>query len=64
LIVNGKNMDFPPGTTVAKMLETLDINQGRVVVQVNLKIVPKDQYGQTRLNSDDKVEIIGFVGGG
>ena len=64
LLINGKEMTFPAGLTVNKLLEHLGINPDQVVVQVNLGIVSKDEYANTALDSNDKVEILSFVGGG
>ena len=36
----------------------------RVVVELNGDILPKEQYGQTRLQDGDRVEIVCFMGGG
>ncbi|MBZ4688464.1 MAG: sulfur carrier protein [Clostridia bacterium] len=64
MIVNGKERDFDSGITVNELLEKLNLSKDTVVVEVNLEIVPKDQYAAKILNEDDKVEIVSFVGGG
>lgn len=35
-----------------------------VVIEHNLRIVPKEEWQNTYLQGDDKVEIVSFIGGG
>ncbi|MFZ5969622.1 MAG: sulfur carrier protein ThiS [Bacillota bacterium] len=64
MFVNGKEMELPAAITIAQLLEKLSLRQDTVVVEVNLQIVSKDEYGVWLLQGDDKVEIVSFVGGG
>lgn len=64
MIVNGKEMHFEDVVTVQELLQNLNIQPDRVVVEVDMDIITKDQYSIKKLNSDSKVEIIRFVGGG
>ncbi|SKA74004.1 sulfur carrier protein [Clostridium sp. USBA 49] len=64
MIVNGKEMNFKDSITVKELLENLNIHSDRVVVEVDMDIIPKDEYSQKKLYSYSKVEIIRFVGGG
>lgn len=64
MIVNGKEMNSPPGTTVSNLLSQLSLNRKNVLVAVNMVIVPKEKYSSTFLSLEDQVEIIGLVGGG
>ncbi len=64
MIVNGEEMDIQAGTTVEELLQKLNFNDNRVVVEVDLAIVSKDEYSIKKLDTNSKVEIIQFVGGG
>ncbi|GAA0731895.1 sulfur carrier protein ThiS [Clostridium oceanicum] len=64
MIVNGKNIDYKEGITVENLLDKLDLNMDKVVVEVNLNIISKENYSDILLNKEDKIEIISFVGGG
>lgn len=64
LIVNGKEMDINDLLTVTGLLESLEIDPGRVAVEVNLKIIKRCDLGEHQLNEGDTVEIVNFVGGG
>ena len=64
VIVNGTEQEVPSGISISALLDRLKVQPERVAVEVNLKIVGRQQYSQISLNDGDQVEIIGFVGGG
>jgi sulfur carrier protein len=63
MIINGTEMDFER-VTITQLLEKLDLEEEKVVVEVNFQIIPKEKYEEYVLNKADKVEIVSFVGGG
>jgi thiamine biosynthesis protein ThiS len=64
VVVNGTRKEVPPGMNLSQLLDQLKVQPERVAVEVNLKIIHRQQYGQVLLNEGDQIEIIGFVGGG
>ena len=62
--VNGENRETSPGTTVAELLSQLGLNSGRLAVELNLRILPKAKWEETRVAEGDRFEIVQFVGGG
>lgn len=62
IIINGnsRTADFK---NVRELLEKEDLNPDRVVVELNSKILPRDQY-ETPLKDGDVIEIVQFVAGG
>ncbi len=63
LRVNGIDMDVN-ATTIIELLNELNINPSRVIVEVNLEIVKRDKYEEYKLKEGDCIEIVNFVGGG
>ncbi len=55
---------MPSGSTLADLLRQLALDQRRVAVEHNLRVVPKAEHASLRLNHGDKLEIVTFVGGG
>ncbi len=53
-----------PGTTVARLLEQLQLDPRRVAVEVNRELVPRSAHAGHLLCSGDVVEIVTLVGGG
>jgi sulfur carrier protein len=62
--INGEAKDVADGATVSQLLEELQIRPGRVVVELNRDIVPRDNFAATQLKAGDSLEIVHFVGGG
>ena len=64
VMVNGKPMQLADGVTAAALLQQLNIQPERVVVEVNLNVLKRAQLASTVLHAGDQVEIVHFVGGG
>ncbi len=62
--VNGEKKECPIGTSVSELLESLDIDKRYVAVEVNLKVLPRSQFSEKKLQENDSLEIVTFVGGG
>jgi sulfur carrier protein len=62
--VNGEALRFPDGSSVAALLERLEVATPRVAVERNREIVPKAAYASTRLLEGDELEVVELVGGG
>ena len=61
--VNGTELDIA-GKTVSEYLTTTNYDPKRIAVERNGDIVFKSQYDVTILKDGDRLEIVGFVGGG
>ena len=55
LVINGEKREIPDGTTVSKLLEMLNIDPERVVVEVNLNILKRAEHPTTILKEGDQV---------
>ena len=64
IIVNGEAREVAEGQSVASLLTDLGIQAERVAVELNLKIVDRRTFTGTSLRDGDRVEVIGFIGGG
>jgi thiamine biosynthesis protein ThiS len=62
--VNGESRVVNDGATVAGLLQELDIRVDRVAVELNLKILAKDDFDARLLHEGDRIEILSFIGGG
>ena len=64
LTVNGKITPSPASQLLADFLTAAGFDPARVVVELNDKIVLREQYQEVMLSDGDILEIITFVGGG
>ncbi len=62
--LNGSERDVPEHTTVAMLLEHLNLRAQPVAVEVNRELVPRPRHEQHVLAVNDAVEIVTLVGGG
>lgn len=62
--VNGAGRTTGADATVADLLRELDVRPDRVAVEINLEILDRQEFERRSLREGDRVEIIGFIGGG
>jgi sulfur carrier protein len=62
--INGESREIPDGLTVSDLLSHLGLTEGRVAVEYNRNILPRDQWPTTAVAAGDVFEIVHFVGGG
>ena len=62
--VNGKIKEYENSITIENLILQEGYEKDIVVVEVNEKIIKKDEYNNLTLKDGDKVEILKFVGGG
>ena len=62
--VNGEARTWRSGATVTELLQDLDIRMERVAVELNLEILDRAVFDQRLLKDGDRLEILGFIGGG
>jgi sulfur carrier protein len=64
VIVNGQSREVHAATTVADLLQELELPQRGVAVELNLQIVPRTRLAEHHLTDGDRLEIVSLVGGG
>ena len=62
--LNGKLHSLREGVNVDSLLEELSIPKGKVAIELNRKVLHKENYTKTVLKNNDQVEIVTFIGGG
>jgi len=62
--LNGKQFQINTGIYLNDLLNGLKIKINKVAIEVNGVIIEKSKYKKLKLNENDKVEIVHFIGGG
>lgn len=62
--VNGRDFSREGINNISGLLKKLNVNESRVVVELNKEIVSKEDYSKVNLKDDDTIEVVSFVGGG
>ncbi len=61
---NGVKSQVDEKTTVEDLLRSSNVQSRFCAVELNLEIVPKDQYPTRSFCDGDKIEVVTLVGGG
>lgn len=62
--INGDSQTITDNMSLSELVESLDLAGKRFAIEINKTLIPRSQYAQTPLNADDKIEIVGAIGGG
>lgn len=62
--VNGKEVEIQEDSTIATFIIEKQVTGTMYVIEKNLKIVQKEDYSKEKIEPGDKLEIVGFFGGG
>ena len=62
--LDGKPHSLSEDVNVDSLLEELSIPKGKVAIELNRKVLHKENYTKTVLKNNDQVEIVTFIGGG
>ncbi len=63
IYLNGEDFETT-SETIDQLVREKDLKADGLVVEVNLKIIKKENWNKVKLNQDDKIELVTFVGGG
>ena len=64
IYVNGELREVGGDTSVLALLQQFAVEPAQVAVEVNLSIIPREEFVTTMIANGDRVEIVHFVGGG
>ncbi len=62
--INGKIKTIIKNSKLSELLKQLKIPLNKVAIELNEEIIDKKKINKTRLNKNDKIEIVHFIGGG
>jgi len=64
IFLNGRKEELENNLSLSKLLEAKQIRPEVVTVELNEHIIEKNQYAQTVLGPNDRVEFVYYMGGG
>jgi sulfur carrier protein len=66
ILLNGEARELPSGTTLRRLLETLDVPGGDrgVAIAVDAEVVPRGKWETTELDDGARVEVLRAIQGG
>jgi len=64
ITVNGEPRQIAADATVADLVTELKLTPERLAIELNLSILPRNAWSETKLRAGDRLEVVHFVGGG
>ena len=62
--LNGKKVVIKSNSSLFDLLTKYKLTNKKVAIECNGVIISKNNYKKKKLNNNDKVEIVHFIGGG
>jgi sulfur carrier protein len=62
--LNGKSHSLVDHSSLASLIDALELTGKRIAVEVNDELVPRSEHADCHLNDGDRVEIDQALGGG
>ena len=62
--INGKIKTINKESNLSIVLKNLKIPLNKVAIELNEEIIDKKKINKIKLNKNDKIEIVHFIGGG
>ena len=62
--INGKIKSIIEDSNLSMVLKNLKIPLNKVAIELNEEIIDKKKINKIKLNKNDKIEIVHFIGGG
>jgi sulfur carrier protein len=62
--VNGKEFEWETGMTVEKLLQQKKFTYPRIIVKINDKLIPEENYSKTFIYDESDVKVIHLLAGG
>ena len=62
--VNGKKIIFNSNQSIDELIKKLKIPLNKVAIEQNKKILDKKKIKKIKVNNNDSIEIVHFIGGG
>ena len=62
--LNGKKVVIKSNNSLFDLLTKYKLTKKKVAIECNGVIISKSNYKKKKLNNNDKIEIVHFIGGG
>ena len=62
--LNGKKIQINNNETLKKLVKRLNLPLNKVAIEVNKKIMDKKKLNIIKINNNDIIEVVHFIGGG
>ena len=64
ITLNGDSINIPNGINILALIISKKLKPEKIVIEYNLNILSKEEWGNTIIKEKDEIEILSFVVGG
>ena len=64
IIINGERRELSERLSIQALLEELEVDTRRVAVELNRRILKREDFEEVKVSDGDRLEVVHFVGGG
>lgn len=64
ILINGKEHEWKGHLTVQEILDMKKYTFPKIIVKVNGKLIPKQEYANVLINDGDEIQVIHLLAGG
>jgi thiamine biosynthesis protein ThiS len=64
IFINGEARELDGPTSLSGLLDAFELPKQRVAVELNKSVVRKQDWENTAVAENDRIEVVHFVGGG
>ena len=64
ILLNGETYDYNGLANINALLDDIGANKDHTALMLNGSVIPSDNWKDQKINENDEVEVLVFVGGG
>ena len=64
ITVNGDMLEVPDNCTLSGLVVQMELVGKKIAIELNMEIIPGSLHNETRLQSEDIIEVVQAIGGG
>lgn len=64
ITLNGTVKEIPEGYTAQQLVDSLELGDKRLAMEINREIAPRSSFETHVLHAGDQIEIVHAIGGG
>lgn len=64
ITLNGEDYLTQEKQAVSDLIKELDLDISKIAIERNLEIILADDFANTPIEENDRIEIVSFIGGG
>jgi len=64
IFINGESRELEAVSSLTALLDALELPKQRIAIELNRQVIRKQDWENTAVAENDRIEVVHFVGGG